>query len=142
LARLQEKVSDLNKHLADATKSQHKSKLDRCLGQKIDFKQQIADLNQSTNNLKRKLSTMQSESKEKLKKTKFDLDEKEAENARLMSQINWLQFSDCQAESLVAARTQLLQMQQVLPGVSSNRRRSRHSHSRGGSRSPSCSSSL
>jgi hypothetical protein len=54
----------LNKHLADATKSQHKSKLDRCLGQKIDFEQQIADLNQSTNDLKRKISTMQSESEE------------------------------------------------------------------------------
>jgi chromosome segregation ATPase len=158
LARLQEKVSDLNKNLADA-KCQHKSELDRCLGQKIDFEQQIADLNRSTDDLKRKLLTMQSESEEKLKqsistiqseseekmkKMKFDLDEKEAENARLMSQINRLQselatakeFSDRQAENLVAARTQLLQMQQVFPVVqhSSNQR---HSHSRRRSRSPS-----
>jgi chromosome segregation ATPase len=166
LAPLQEKSLDLNKHITDA-KSQHKSKLDGCLGQKIDFKQQIADLNRSTGDLKRKLLTMQSESEEKLKqsistiqseseekmkKMKFDLDEKAAENARLMSQINGLQselatakeFSDRQAENLVAARAQLLQMQQVIPVVqqSSNRRRSRHSHSRCRSRSPSSSSRL
>jgi hypothetical protein len=52
LARLQENISDLNKHLADA-KSQHKSELDHCLRQKIDFEQQIADLNRSTDDLKR-----------------------------------------------------------------------------------------
>jgi SMC interacting uncharacterized protein involved in chromosome segregation len=99
-----------------------------------------------------KLKQSQSESDEKMKKMKFDLDEKEAENARLMSQINGLQselatakeFSDRQAENLVAARAQLLQMQQVIPVVqqSSNRRRSRHSHSRCRSRSPSSSSRL
>jgi chromosome segregation ATPase len=158
LAPLQEKSLDLNKHITDA-KSQHKSKLDGCLGQKIDFKQQIADLNQSTNNLKRKLSTMQSESKEKLKqsireenlkKIKSNLDDKEVENARLMSQIKGLhselvaakEFSDRQAKSFVAAWTQLLKMQQVLPRVqhSSNHRRSRPSHSCCHSRSPSSSS--
>jgi hypothetical protein len=107
---------------------------------------------ESEEKLKQSISTIQSESEEKMKKMKFDLDEKEAENARLMSQINGLQselatakeFSDRQAENLVAARAQLLQMQQVIPVVqqSSNRRRSRHSHSRCRSRSPSSSSRL
>jgi hypothetical protein len=74
--------------------------LDHCLRQKKSFQLQIADLNQSTNGLKRKISTIQSESEEKLKmksdfdrkvaekeeklkKMKSDLDQKVAENTRL-----------------------------------------------------------
>jgi hypothetical protein len=86
LARLQEKVSDLNKNLTDAN-SQHKCKLDCCLGQKIDFEQQIADLNRSTDDLKRQLLTMQSESEEKLKQSISTIQSESEEKLKKMKLI-------------------------------------------------------